>query len=118
MRGPHYVRYVMPTVSTTNRSFNQVAAVDFVGPVCESGDWLGKDRSVILPEEGEFFAVMDAGAYCTAMASNYNLRARPAEVMVEGEGARLIQRRERYEDVAGRIKECSDLPDTWLDLGA
>ncbi len=76
------------------------ATVDFVGPVCESGDWLGKDRTVCpMPQEGDLFAVMDAGAYCMAMASNYNLRARPAEVLVEGASARLIQARESYEDV-------------------
>ncbi len=67
--------------------------------MCESGDWLGKDRLVRVPAEGDLFAVMDAGAYCMAMASNYNLRARPAEVMVEGTSARLIQARESYEDV-------------------
>lgn len=73
--------------------------VDFVGPVCESGDWLGKDRPILLPNEGDYFAVMDAGAYCMAMASNYNLRARPAEILVDGRMIRLIQSRETYNEV-------------------
>ena len=55
-----------------------IEVVDFVGPVCESGDFLGQDRALPLPlpKEGELFAVLDAGAYCMAMASNYNMRAR------------------------------------------
>ncbi len=77
--------------------------VDFVGPVCESSDWLGRDRPVVgAISEGDLFAVMDTGAYGMAMASNYNLRARPAEVMVDGDSARIIRARETYEDVVGR----------------
>jgi len=84
------------------RRSGPMETVDFVGPVCESGDWLGKDRSVYLPEEGDLFAVMDAGAYCMAMASNYNLRARPAEVMIDGDRVIVIQERESYEEVVRR----------------
>lgn len=84
----------------------KTGVVDFVGPVCESGDWLGKDRSVVLPVEGDLFAVMDAGAYCMAMASNYNLRARPAEVLVDKDSATLINSRETYFDVV-RKSFCS-----------
>ena len=70
---------------------------DVVGPVCETGDFLGKDRALAL-ETGDLLAVRTAGAYAFSMASNYNSRNRPAEVMVDGDQAWLIRRRERYED--------------------
>jgi len=66
---------------------------DIVGPVCESGDWLGRDR-VLGVEPGDILAVLSAGAYGMAMASNYNSRPRAAEVMVEGDRAVLIRERE------------------------
>jgi diaminopimelate decarboxylase len=66
---------------------------DVVGPVCETGDFLGKDRKLaILP--GDLLAVKSSGAYGFAMASNYNSRNKPAEIMVDGEQAHLIRRRE------------------------
>jgi len=66
---------------------------DVVGPICESGDWLGRDRSLAVAE-GDLLAVTSAGAYAMAMASNYNSRPRAAEVMVDGAAAHLIRRRE------------------------
>ena len=66
---------------------------DVVGPVCESGDWLGRDRALAV-EAGDFVAVLSAGAYCMTMASNYNSRGRAAEVMVSGDQAWLIRDRE------------------------
>ena len=86
-------------VAQNGRSGAEREKVDFVGPVCESGDFLGRDREVRLPREGDLFAVMDAGAYCMAMASNYNLRARPAEILVDGDTLRVIGERETYEQV-------------------
>jgi diaminopimelate decarboxylase len=77
-----------------------VAAVscDVVGPVCESGDWLGRDRSLaVVP--GDFVAVLSAGAYAMSMASNYNTRPRAAEVMVAGADAWLIRERETLADL-------------------
>ncbi|MBI4610990.1 MAG: diaminopimelate decarboxylase [Candidatus Rokubacteria bacterium] len=73
--------------------------VDVVGPICESGDFLAKDRELPAVEEGELLAVMSAGAYGFAMASNYNARPRPAEVLVEGARFSLVRRRETYEDL-------------------
>lgn len=68
--------------------------MDIVGPVCESGDWLGRDRSLaVLP--GDIIAVLSAGAYGMSMASNYNTRPRAAEVMVSGEQSWLIREREQ-----------------------
>ena len=66
---------------------------DVVGPVCESGDWLGRDR-LLAVREGDFLAVLSAGAYSMSMASNYNSRGRPAEVMVAGDQAWVIRDRE------------------------
>jgi len=70
---------------------------DVVGPVCESGDWLGKDRALDV-KSGDLLAVLSTGAYCMAMASNYNTRGRAAEVLVDGETATLIRVRETADD--------------------
>jgi diaminopimelate decarboxylase len=70
---------------------------DVVGPVCESGDWLGRDR-VLEVQSGDLLAVMSAGAYCMSMASNYNTRGRAAEVLVDGEQVHLIRQRESVFD--------------------
>ena len=72
---------------------------DIVGPLCESSDTLGKDRTIPRPQVGDLFAVLDAGAYGSVMASNYNRRLLPAEVMVENGVARVIRRRQTLEDV-------------------
>ena len=66
---------------------------EIVGPVCESGDFLGHDRELAI-EEGDLLAIQSAGAYGMSMSSNYNTRTRAAEVMVDGDRARLIRRRE------------------------
>lgn len=71
---------------------------DVVGPVCESGDWLGRDRDLAVAP-GDRLAVLSAGAYGMSMASNYNARGRAAEVMVEGNQARLIRERESVSDL-------------------
>lgn len=79
-----------------------VETVDVVGPVCESGDFLARDRALPRAEEGDLLAVLSAGAYGFAMASNYNARPRPAEVLVDGDRYTIVRRRETYEDlVAG-----------------
>ncbi len=70
---------------------------DVVGPVCESGDWLGRDRSLAV-QPGDLLAVLSAGAYCMSMASNYNTRGRAAEVLVGGGQATLIRERESVGD--------------------
>ncbi len=76
--------------------------VDVVGPICESGDFLAKDRALARTEEGDLLAIMSAGAYASAMASNYNTRPRAVEVLVDGDRYTIVRRRETYEDlVAG-----------------
>lgn len=76
---------------------------EIVGPVCESGDFLGHDRALCL-EEGDLLAVMSAGAYGMSMSSNYNTRPRAAEVMVSGSESKLVRKRETVEGLlAGDI---------------
>ncbi|RZL63194.1 MAG: diaminopimelate decarboxylase [Variovorax sp.] len=70
---------------------------DVVGPICESGDWIGRDRALDV-SAGDLLAVLSAGAYCMSMASNYNTRGRAAEVLVTGDSAVLIRQRESTED--------------------
>ena len=72
---------------------------DVVGPVCESGDFLAKDRALPRLDRGDLLAVFSAGAYGMVMASNYNTRPRAAEVLVDGATALLARRRETYEDL-------------------
>lgn len=72
---------------------------DVVGPICESGDYFAKDRELPLFEPGELMAIMSAGAYGYVMASNYNVRGRPAEIMVKGKQFEVIKDRERFEDL-------------------
>ena len=69
-----------------------------VGPVCESGDWLGRARELAV-QPGDVLAVLSAGAYAMSMASNYNSRARAAEVMLVDGRPVLIRERERLEDL-------------------
>jgi diaminopimelate decarboxylase len=73
--------------------------VDIVGPVCESGDFLAKERRFSEVKSGAFLAVLGAGAYGFSMSSNYNARPRPAEVMVKGNKYYLIRKRETYKDL-------------------
>src|SRR5918998_6034792 len=76
-----------------------VANADLVGPVCESGDYLARDRQLPDAREGDLLAVMCAGAYGFSMASNYNSRPRPAEVMVRGDRWAVVREREGYADL-------------------
>ncbi len=73
------------------------ALYDVVGPVCESGDWIGRDRALNL-HAGDLLAVLSAGAYCMSMSSNYNTRGRAAEVLVDGANVHVIRQRETVQD--------------------
>jgi len=73
------------------------ATYDVVGPVCESGDWIGHDRDLSV-QQGDLLAVLSAGAYCMSMASNYNSRGRAAEILVDGRQAHVIRQRESMAD--------------------
>jgi diaminopimelate decarboxylase len=87
---------VVPLHETKDRS---VIKADVVGPVCESGDFFALDRELPEPRPGEVLALMSAGAYGFAMASNYNSRPLPAEVLIDGDQATLIRRRQKYADL-------------------
>jgi diaminopimelate decarboxylase len=73
--------------------------VDVVGPICESGDFFARDRALPRLEENSLLAILDAGAYGMALASNYNTRPRPAEVLVSKKSVKLIRRREEVRDL-------------------
>ncbi|MDO8489267.1 MAG: diaminopimelate decarboxylase, partial [Candidatus Omnitrophota bacterium] len=72
---------------------------DVVGPICESGDFLAKERLIPKVKEGDYLAVMGSGAYGFSMSSNYNSRVRSAEVMVDGNKITIIRKRETFKDL-------------------
>jgi diaminopimelate decarboxylase len=76
-----------------------VSTVDVVGPVCETGDFFARDRELAEVAEGDLLAILDSGAYGMALASNYNTRPKPAEILVDGSKARVIRRRENINDL-------------------
>ena len=90
---------VWPVLSDAPFQDNGFAPADVVGPVCESGDFLAKDRPLPEVAQGDLLAVFSAGAYGFAMSSNYNARPRPCEVLVDGDSYRVIRRRETHEDL-------------------
>jgi len=81
------------------REQREEEVVDVVGPVCETGDFLARERALPRMEQGELLAVMSAGAYGFTMSSNYNSRRRPPEVMVEGERFAVVREREEWPDL-------------------
>ena len=85
-------------VQPINQRSESPKIYDVVGPVCESGDWLARDRTLAV-ESGDLLAIMSAGAYGMTMASNYNTRGRAAEVLVDGDQFRLIRKREKSSDL-------------------
>ena len=89
---------IVPVLRDSSR---KRAPVDVVGPVCESGDFLARDREMAAVGEGELLAVLDSGAYGTVLGSNYNTRPRPAEVLVDGARVKVIRRRETFEEMVG-----------------
>jgi diaminopimelate decarboxylase len=89
---------IVPVVRSTD-SAAKGEATDIVGPVCETGDFFARDRELPTVGEGERLAILDAGAYGMVLASNYNTRPRPAEVLVTGKSAKIIRRREKVSDL-------------------
>lgn len=88
---------IVPVVPRSGRAIT----ADIVGPVCETGDFFARDRKIKPLEPGDLIAILDAGAYGMAQASNYNSRPRPAEVLLHGPNATLIRRRETVSDLLG-----------------
>jgi diaminopimelate decarboxylase len=95
----HDIVAVQPRIDTSNTMVYEI-----VGPVCESGDFLGHDRNLALVE-GDVLAIMSAGAYGMSMSSNYNTRPRAAEVMVDGNQCHLIRKREKITDLFS-LEQC------------
>jgi diaminopimelate decarboxylase len=90
-------------VSINHKSASPEVTYDIVGPICESGDWLGRDRSLKVAP-GDQLAILSAGAYGFTMSSNYNTRGRAAEVMVDGSTVHLIRERESIESLFANEK--------------
>jgi diaminopimelate decarboxylase len=88
---------IVPVVQRANG--HAEVTLDVVGPICESGDFLAKDRSLPACQPGDLLAVLSAGAYGFAMASNYNARPRVPEVMVNGDRFAVVRARETYQDL-------------------
>ena len=88
---------IVPVIIKPGRK--TVEKADIVGPVCESGDFFARDRKVGELAEGDLVAILDTGAYGMSLASNYNTRPRAAEVLVDGNRARLVRRRETVADL-------------------
>ena len=86
-------------VLSVNGNGTATTTADLVGPVCESGDYLARDRELPDAAEGDLLAVMSAGAYSFSMASNYNSRRKPAEVLVRGDRWDVVRERENYPDL-------------------
>ncbi|MBW1645631.1 MAG: diaminopimelate decarboxylase [Deltaproteobacteria bacterium] len=96
-------QHIMP-VRKTDGAAGRAVAVDVVGPICESGDFLAQERPLPPVQRGDLLAVMSAGAYGFTMASNYNSRPRVPEIMVNGSRYQVVRQRETYEDlVRGEI---------------
>ena len=93
------------SILNTNTIRTKEFVADIVGPICESSDFLAKDRS-IAAQAGDILLVQSAGAYVSSMASNYNTRCRAAEVLVNGGEHHLIRQRESIADLLATEKAC------------
>jgi diaminopimelate decarboxylase len=85
-------------IVSVKQANSEAQVYEIVGPVCESGDFLGHDRKLALAQD-DLLAVLSAGAYCMSMSSNYNTRPRATEVMVDGEKVYEIRKREQIVDL-------------------
>ena len=88
----------------TAHSAQRTTQYDVVGPICESGDFFAKGRKLAKVEEGELLAIMSAGAYGFSMASNYNCRLKPAEVMIKGSEFYIVRKHDSYLDLVRKDK--------------
>jgi diaminopimelate decarboxylase len=90
---------IVPVIQSRASATAKLETVDVVGPVCESGDFFARDRELPRVEERDLLAILDAGAYGMALASNYNTRPRPPEILVRGKSVKLIKRRETVHEL-------------------
>ena len=105
----HEIVPVREPSKSMSKSKNQKDKIDIVGPVCETGDFLALDREMPPLREGDLLAIMSAGAYGFVMASNYNSRPLPAEVLVRGDQWSLIRKRQTWEDLVRDEPEARSL---------
>ena len=84
---------IIPLIQRQAAAADSAKTYDVVGPVCETGDFLGKDRKLLI-EQGDVLVVRSSGAYGFSMSSNYNTRPRAAEIMVDGDVASVVRERE------------------------
>jgi diaminopimelate decarboxylase len=90
---------IVPVIQSGASATAKLETADVVGPVCESGDFFARDRELPRVEERDLLAILDAGAYGMALASNYNTRPRPPEILVRGKSVKLIRRRETVHEL-------------------
>jgi diaminopimelate decarboxylase len=90
---------VVPVLISDKSEQDARETVDVVGPICETGDFFARDRELSVMQEGDLLALLDAGAYGMVLASNYNTRRRPAEVLVDAKSVKVIRRRETIADL-------------------
>jgi diaminopimelate decarboxylase len=95
LRITNYESTQLPNYPITN--YQSLPPADVVGPICETGDTLGKERLLPEMEPGDLLAILQAGAYGFAMSSNYNGRVKTAEVLVDGDSFQIIRQRQGYE---------------------
>ncbi len=101
----HSYHEIVPVKETKSERESKMSKIDIVGPVCESGDFFALDREMPELHEGDLLAIMSAGAYGFVMASNYNSRRLPSEVLVRGDKFALIRQRQTWEDlVRGEVE--------------
>lgn len=98
LRPSLYKAYHEITPVSLDTDSGEEEVVDVVGPICETGDFFARERGLPSGKEGDLLAILDAGAYGMALASNYNTRPRPAEVLVDGKSIKVIRRRETMAD--------------------
>ncbi len=99
MRPTLYGSYhdIVPVIKPSDKA--STALCDFVGPICETGDYLGKDRTCVVPKAEDLFAIRGCGAYAAIMSGNYNSRAMAPEIMVDGSKDRVIKRRQLLSEI-------------------
>jgi diaminopimelate decarboxylase len=90
---------IVPVTPRKSSADTSSGTMDVVGPICETGDFFARDREMPPVGSGDLLAILDAGAYGRSLSSNYNTRGRAAEVLVDGKKARLVRRRESFEDM-------------------
>ncbi len=86
---------------------DKIIQADIVGQICESGDVIGRDREILEPEEGDFLAILDAGAYGFSMGSMYNSRPRPAEILINNGNSYIVREAGSFDD----LERCQKIPD-------